>query len=189
MDGSTKSVPIMDGGQLWLQYLEEKDYQAVILPFTDKGTLAMAIILPRKGLYEKVEQKITGGGLYSVVHHMSVKNVSIRLPKFYTKNSLNLVDTFKAMGMTDVFSSDTADLTGMSDQPSQSLGFVIHEAVINVDENGTEAAAATASGITGCCGADPIEFTADHPFLYVIFDTETDAVLFLGRVLKPELKQ
>ncbi len=88
----------------------------------------MAIILPRKGLYEKVEQKITGGGLYSLVHHMSVKNLSsIRLPKFYTKNSLNLVDTFKAMGMTDVFSSDTADLTGMSDQPSLSLSFVIHE--------------------------------------------------------------
>lgn len=189
LDGSTTSVPIMNGAERWLQYLEEKDYQAVVLPFTDKGTLAMAIILPRNGLYEKVEQKITGGGLYSVVHHMSPSLVSVKLPKFYTRNSLNLVNTFKAMGMTDVFFSDTADLSGISDQPGLVLGFIIHEVVIDVDEKGTEAAAATAAGINYTAGpTEPVKFTADHPFLYAIFDTETDAVLFLGRVLKPELK-
>jgi len=190
LDGSTTSVPIMGGAERRLQYLEEKDYQAVVLPFTDTGTLAMAIILPRKGLYEKVEQKITGGGLYSVVHHMSPSLVRVRLPKFYTRNSLNLVDTFKAMGMTDVFLADTADLSGISDQPLLSLGFIIHEVVIDVDEKGTEAAAVTAAGVGQTAGpTEPVEFIANRPFFYAIFDTETDAVLFLGRVLKPELKQ
>jgi serpin B len=188
LDGSTKSVPMMNGGELGLQYLEEKDYQAVVLPFNDNGTLAMAIILPRKGLYEKVEQKITGGGLYSLVHRMKEGLVWLRLPKFYTRNSLNLADTCKAMGMTDVFSSDTADLTGMSDQPPLYLSFIIHEVVIAVDENGTEAAAATATG-GSTASPEPVEFLADHPFLYAIFDRETDAVLFLGRVLSPEQKQ
>ena len=191
LDGSTTDVPMMSGGGM-LQYLEESAYQAVMLPYTQQGSLAMAIILPGKGLFKQVEQEITGGGLYSIIHHMKACQVSVKLPKFYTRNNLNLIDAFKAMGMTDVFSPETADLSGIDGGNAQPLyvSFIIHEAIIDVDEHGTEAAAGTAAGIsTTVVPAEQVKFVADHPFIYAIFDRNTDAVLFLGRVLKPELKQ
>jgi serpin B len=188
LDGSTIDVPTMTGTES-VKYLEGKEFQAVSLPFVDQGSLAMVILLPNKGLFEKVEQEVTAGGLYSVIHHMQSGEVNLHIPKFYVRTNRKLNDDLTAMGMPDVFSSDTADLSGIDNGfGNLFISFVIHEAVVTVNEKGAEAAAATAAG--GAGGGfpppKPVEFIADHPFIYAIYDRTTDAVLFLGRILVPE---
>ena len=91
-----------------------------------------------------------------------------------------------AMGMTTAF-EDTADLSGMNGKTDLKITAVIHKAFVKVDEEGSEAAAATAVvvGIKSAAPQEPIEFVADHPFLYAIVDRATGAILFFGRVANP----
>ena len=86
--------------------------------------------------------------------------------------------------MSDAFSGGRADFSGMTGRRGLFIGAVIHQAQVEVSEAGTEAAAATA--VTMKRGAPPIEFAADHPFLFLIRDKQTGSILFMGRVVNPE---
>ena len=91
----------------------------------------------------------------------------------------------KGLGIGELFSTD-ADLSGISDEKGLHIDAVIHKTFIDVDEKGTEAAAATAIMAAGAgMPPKPLQFNADHPFLYVIRDTRSGAVLFVGRVTDP----
>lgn len=187
LDGTDKDVPTMQQ-QGTFEYVNTSVLQAVKLRYF--GTLAMVIVAPVKGEFNTVMQQITGGGLYSIIHGMNSTLLNLKLPKFHARTNRTVNDDLKMLGMTDVFSGERADLSGIDANKNPEklyLDFVIHEAVIDVDEKGTEAAAATAAGVagTGMNPSEPIDFTIDRPFLFAIYDTNTDAVLFMGCVLDP----
>ena len=108
----------------------------------------------------------------------------LSLPRFKTESSFALADPLKVLGMTDAFAADKADFSGMTGKRDFFIGAVVHKSFVSVDENGTEAAAATAVVVgTSALPAAPVTFTADHPFIFLIRDIQTGALLFVGRVV------
>jgi len=114
--------------------------------------------------------------------------VNVTMPKFKYESAFGLRDTLSSLGMPDAF-RDGADFSGMTDVRGIYIDNVIHKAYISVDEKGTEAAAATATvmivGDSGRPRPEPVQFTIDRPFIYLIRDNQTGTILFVGRVLNP----
>jgi serpin B len=108
--------------------------------------------------------------------------VSVSMPKFRFERSYDLPEHLKALGMVDAFDQGRADFSGMADS-SLSIGAVAHKAFIEVNEEGTEAAAATAVVMIT---SGPPRFYIDHPFLLLIRDTKHGTILFMGRVMNPK---
>lgn len=165
-------------------YGEGDAFQALELPY--KGDdLSMLVILPKKpdGLAE-VEGRFSVD-LLRGLKGLPEREVVVNLPKFTMTQSLDLADALLAMGMKRVW-SDAADLSGMSGQKDLKLSAVVHKAFIEVDEKGTEAAAATAALMAiKSMPAPAVVFRADHPFLFAIRHKASGCVLFLGRLANP----
>lgn len=156
------------------------------LPYA-RGEMVMDIILPKTNL-AAVEKQFAAGGLHAWVSKLQTKKVDITLPRFKTSYRFEVGETLQAMGMKDAFVYPKADFSGMDGSKELFISKVIHQAFVDVNEHGTEAAAATA--VIGEAGGvpppeKPVEFRADHPFLYVIRDTRSREVLFVGRVADP----
>lgn len=111
--------------------------------------------------------------------------IIVHLPKFKLEEQYELKEPLAKLGMTDVFSGDTADLSGMNGAGGLFLSTVAHKAFVEVNEEGTEAAAATA-GIAAFCALREERFTADHPFLFFIRHNKTKSILFFGRFSSPQ---
>jgi serpin B len=154
------------------------------------GELAMLIILPdaNDGL-PQVEKALTPEKLAAWEAGLAANRVAVSLPRFSTEMSLDLGDTLRAMGIHLAFdTTGAADFSGMSTSQKLAISRVIHKARVDVTEEGTEAAAATA--VTMRAGAmvaqtPPEIFQADHPFLYLIRRNGSGSVLFVGRLVKP----
>ncbi len=162
--------------------------QLLELPYGD-GKLSMVVVLPmaKDGL-AAVEKKVAGGALAGWIKALNGGQADVTLPKFKITGKFSLGDTLKKMGMPLAFTFPGADFSGVDDTKTLYLSQVIHEALVTVDEKGTEAAAATAAGMrAGGMPQKPMVFRADHPFLFLIRDMETGAVLFMGRVVVPTL--
>jgi serpin B len=189
-EGTFKSL---DGGENMSQmmrktnhfnYAGDEDYQAVELPY-EGGELSMVVILPGEGRFRDFEGGLTPEKLAAVVDNFSTRNVTVTTPKFsFAPDAIRLSKTLSEMGMPVAFSY-SADFSGIDGTRNLSISDVLHKAFIKVDEAGTEAAASTAViiGITGM-PPEPIEFTADHPFIYLIRDIKTGAILFIGRIVE-----
>lgn len=162
--------------------------------------LAMELVLPRAadGLPE-LEKKLVGGTLDNLAGALRSREVIVSVPRFTIapEEGIALSDTLKSMGLIDAWKVEAADLGGMAKlKPNENLFLqeAFHKAFIEVEEEGTEAAAATAVvvgvGITSVEPEPPppVRFNADHPFLFVIRDTKTQAILFIGRVDDPTQK-
>jgi serpin B len=109
------------------------------------------------------------------------------MPRFEFESDFNLKDTLADLGMPDAFTGD-ADFSGMTGSRDLFIGEVIHKAFVSVDEAGTEAAAATAVVMpTAAMPEEPVEVTVDRPFIFLIRDIETGAILFVGRVVNPSV--
>lgn len=111
-------------------------------------------------------------------------DVHVHLPKFKMENSYDLKSDLSGLGLQDIFDSGKADLSGMSGSQDLFLSEIVHKSFIEVNEEGTEAAAATA-GIAVFCMLLEEDFNADHPFLYFIRHNPTQSVLFFGRYASP----
>ena len=187
-------VPMM---QRWdeFRYGAVNDLQILELPYGD-GSLSMVVLLPKEidGLAE-LETKLTVRNLQrwlaSVKHEDEVR---VYLPKFKTASWFQMDDTLKAMGMELAFDTHAADFSGMTGGRDLFISAVIHQAFVDVDEEGTEAAAAT--GIVMEPTSAPIQepkeppiFRADHPFVFMIRDNRNGAIMFLGRITNPLLQQ
>ena len=112
--------------------------------------------------------------------------VDLSMPKFQAQTSISLADQLASLGMPDAFDSAKADFSGMTGSRELMIGSILHQATIDVNEEGTEAAAATMVGmsLTSMPGQSfTIHF--DKPFIYVIYETTTNAVVFMGRVVNP----
>jgi serpin B len=154
------------------------------LPYENRQ-LSMVILLPGKidGL-AVLEKNLTAANLKTWLETLSAHQVRISLPKFKQTAQFQLNKALGDMGMTDAFSKQ-ADFSGMSSHDNLAISAVVHKAFVDVNEAGTEAAAATAVGIrvTSAPVTKVVTFKADHPFIYVIRDNRTGALLFMGRVV------
>jgi serpin B len=167
-------------------YTETQDMQVLEMPYIGDD-LSMTILLPKKadGL-GKVEASLSAATLKTWVARLRKQKVGVFLPRFKMEFSVGLVDTLEAMGMPRAFDPSRADFSGMDGTRALSITAVIHKAFVDVNEEGTEAAAATAV-VMGLRSAPsrPIIFNADRPFIFLIRDRVTGSVLFIGRVTDP----
>ncbi|KAJ1200955.1 hypothetical protein NDU88_004774 [Pleurodeles waltl] len=116
---------------------------------------------------------------------MGKAEVELLLPKFQLKESYDMREILSSMGMSDAFNQGKADLSGMSNKNDLYLSNVFHKAFVEVNEEGTEAAAATAAVVVLKMAALSVKFQADHPFLFIIKDNKTGSILFCGRFCSP----
>ena len=184
MDGKKTDVPLMHM-KAHLRYADTDHLQAVELAYKG-GETAMTVLLPKKadGLAD-VEKKLTADTLDAVHKGMRKIEVTLTLPRFKIETKYTLNDPLKALGMKDAFDGK-ADFTGMAEAEKLFIAAVLHKAFVEVNEEGTEAAAATAVVVAKHGGSPPREvFTADRPFLFVSRHLPTDTVLFHGRCEKP----
>jgi serpin B len=149
----------------------------------------MVIILPAKadGL-PALEKSLTGESLGKWIEALTNEEAILTIPKFKATSEFELGDALKKMGMPAAFSLPPADFSGMTGKKELFIGAVIHKAFVDVNETGTEAAAATAVVMMRGAAPRPPKnvFRADHPFLFFIRDTRSGAVLFMGRVTNPK---
>ena len=156
-------------------------YQAADLPY-DGNDLAMTVIVPDS--LSDFEAALTANSLAAVIAGLAPASVALTLPKFNYTASLDLSAALKALGMTDAFDS-TADFSGIDGARDLYISAVLHKGFVGIDEAGTEAAAATAVVIDPDGETEPVTFTVAKPFLFVIRDKPTGAILFVGRVVDP----
>ncbi|XP_012659747.1 serpin B12 isoform X2 [Otolemur garnettii] len=157
-----------------------------------KGELSMLVLLPSysddnlKGL-EELERKITYEHIvaWSNSENMSEKMVAVSLPQFTLEDSYDLNSVLEDMGIVDIFDETKADLTGISPTPNLCLSKIVHKTFLEVDENGTQPAAASGAVGPGKSAPSLVEFNANHPFLFLIRHNKTQTILFYGRVCSP----
>ncbi|HDN78929.1 MAG: serpin family protein [Chloroflexi bacterium] len=187
LDGSEVTVPMMRQTEL-LRYAEGDGYQAVELPYRMPG-FSMLILLPEANRFEEFEASLNGELINAIVKSLDSKNVALTMPKFKFESSFLLAKTLAQMGMPDAFLLERADFSGMDGTRNLFIREVTHKAFVSVDEEGTEAAAATAVIVAlKAVISPPIKVIVDHPFIFLIRDNETGTILFMGRVMNPSLK-
>jgi serpin B len=182
-DGTTVEVGMMHVGE-GLPYAAGTGWRAVEIPYVG-GSLAMTVIVPDD--LAAFEQALTADQLASITTGLAERPVSLTLPKFSIETKAQLADVLAALGMPTAF-SDAADFSGITTAEQLAISEVIHQANIDVDEKGTEAAAATAVVMRATAmPVEPLTVRVDRPFLFALRDVPTGAVLFLGRVGDPSI--
>jgi len=171
---------MMHQSRLACRFYADAEVQLLELPY--KGDrLSMVVLLPRQldGLLG-LEQGLTAPKLKGWIASLARSEVDVWFPKFKATSEFRLDEKLKALGMVAAFGA--ADFTGMFQQGGPRISAVVHKAFVEVNERGTEAAAATAVVTKSSM---PPSFRADHPFLFLIRDQSTGSVLFLGRLVNP----
>lgn len=185
LDGSEVTVPMM-GQRMGIPYYVGNGYAAAELPYAGESAV-MTVLVPDAGRFEEVESQLNGAMFKEMLANLAPADVTLRMPKFEYESSFMLSDTLASMGMPLAFDENRADFSGMTDQQALYIGNVIHKAFVAVDEEGTEAAAATAVIMEGASAVMPEnELYIDRPFIYFIRDVESGQILFIGRVLNPK---
>jgi serpin B len=192
LSGRVVPAPMMslDLGALGMElpYADEDgEYQALELPYTGER-LAMIVLLPAESRYRSFERSLDGARLTAITNALSETTLAeVRLPKFsFTSASISLKPVLGSLGMLDAFAPGMADFSGIDDTTDLFIQDVVHKAFVSVDESGTEAGAATGV-IIGVTSAPPPpkRFIADRPFVFLIRDKQTGAILFIGRITNP----
>ena len=168
-----------------LAYLRADGYQAVLLPYKD-SRLAMAVVLPEAGPPAALAPRLARG-LAPLLTAATRQSVALSLPKFRQRAGFGLIPVLQQLGVQDAFTS-AADFSGITSTVRLFISAVVHQAYIDVDEQGTEAAAATAVAMRPMAlrrGPEPVRMIVDRPFLFAITDTATGLPLFLGQVTRP----
>ena len=185
-DGTEKLHPMMQQ-EGRLAYYETEQFQAVALPYGDDRRLSMYIFLPQPDYtLEEFSESLTAENWDTWMAQFSMQTGTLQLPRFTFEYSTSLKDALSALGMSIAF-SDQADFSNLSNEPT-AISEVLHKTFIEVNEEGTEAAAATSVEIiTLSAPVDPpFQMTVDRPFFFAIRDNQTQTVLFLGSVIEPE---
>lgn len=166
-------------------YHEIKNAKLLELPYVGRQ-LSMIVILPNEAAQlSELEDELTSANLQSWLSGIEEQFVSVYLPKFkVTWGAYDLISPLQTMGMRKAFGAG-ADFSGMDGRKDFKIGLLLHKALVEVNEEGTEAAAATVAGVMFTGRPRIHTFKADHPFLFVIRDNTTGSILFFGRILDP----
>lgn len=182
--GTTVDVPMMKQTQQ-LAYAEAAGWQAVEMPYNGRQ-LSMVLFLPKEGELETFESHFNGKTFRAALDQLHSTRVELKMPRFELEASVNLKKALQAMGMVEAFTRGAADFTKMTALDDLYISAVLHKGYVKVDEEGTEAAAATAVlAVRTSMLLPPKIMTLNRAFLFVILDKPTGAVLFVGRVVDP----
>jgi len=185
LDGSSATVPTM-AMTAEQSYASGQGWQAVDLPYVG-NKLALTIIMPSD--FGALAAGLNGTKLDEITSSMKMNEVDLTLPLFSAQTQADLSGMLAQLGMPLAFDPNQADFSDMTTQEQLYIAFVIHQANISVDENGTEAAAATAVGMgTTAMPGSTATMHVDHPFIFALRDVDTGAVLFLGQISDPSAK-
>jgi serpin B len=183
------NVSMMEAKNDEFHYARDKDVKILGIPFMNE-TMFMYFILPHKrfGL-DQIEENLNGNRLLALFDKASKRDrVFVQVPKFKLEKELPLKEVLMKMNVTDMFAR-SADLSGLFGKKGLFVSKAFHQAVIEVNEEGSEAAAATAAVINKMAVVTPSsEFIADHPFLFAIVHRETNSILFFGRFANNKFK-
>ncbi len=181
-------VPMMHQ-KAYFRYAERDELQVLDLPYIG-NKLSMVILLPNQvdGLAD-LESRLTPENLenwlsFSEVRYDASEGLRVWLPKFKMSSEFNLKEVLSNMGMPLAFIDGVANFSGINEKAPLAISAVVHKTFVDVNEEGTEAAAATAV-VGGTRGRPPPSFVADHPFLFLIRDNQSGSILFIGRVVNP----
>lgn len=183
LGGEEVTVPMMRQTES-LPYAEGDGYQAVELAY-DGGELSMIVLLPEEGGFEAFEGSLDAALLAEIEAGLARQHVELSMPRFEFDSEFSLSQALAALGMEAAL-TEAADFSGMTGAPDLYISEVVHKAFVSVDEEGTEAAAATGvvMNLTSA-PAEVVRMTVDRPFIFLIRDLESGALLFLGRVADP----
>jgi serpin B len=184
--GKSVQTPMMSQKRQF-RYAELESLQLLELPYVG-SQLSMLVLLPKeRGGLAQLESSLSMEDLKRWKSRLHDTDVLVFLPKFKVTSQFRLDKTLMTMGMADAFSETKANFAGMDGKPNWLyISAVIHKTFVDVNEEGTEAAAATAVAIQARgIPAQPPTFRADHPFLFLIYENQTDSILFLGRIIDP----
>jgi len=183
LDGSIKKVPMMSQGKD-LMYFKGDNFSSVRLPYGEEK-IAMYVVLPDEGVKpDDVISSFSAEKWNEYTRSFSETNVSILMPKFKMEYGIKLLnDVLTDLGMGIAF-SDSADFSGIA--PDIFISRVLHKAVIEVNEKGSEAAAVTVVEMRETAmPMEIVEFTVNRPFIFVIADDRSASILFMGKVVNP----
>ncbi|MBI5831178.1 MAG: serpin family protein [Armatimonadetes bacterium] len=187
LDGSRVRLPVMHQTED-MAYARGAGWQAVAKYYRGSH-LRGVFVVPDAGGFAAFAGSLTSQTWADIRERLSSYEVTLALPKFGARVGTDLVDTLKSLGVTDAFDPETADLSGIGGEPHELyLGVASHEAFVRLDEEGTEAAAVTIVGALKGGERAPsrqASLTIDRPFLFLIEDTATGTILFLGRIGNP----
>ena len=169
-------------------YFQGAGYQAIDLPYKGKE-MSMTVLVPDKGNFSDFEASLDAGSVNGILKNLRSGRLQLTMPLFEFESQVSLKDTLAAMGMPDAFNGGAADFSGMDgrrcaeDPACLRITDVFHKSFVSVDEEGTEAAAAT--GVMVGVTSLPPQVAIDRPFIFLIRDLETETILFVGRVVDP----
>lgn len=185
LDGTTVAAPAVGQQNTW-RYAEADGLQAVRIPL-EGFEVGLVVIAPPVGELDAFEAGLTSESFQAFLDGMESREVIFRMPKVnFTTPSIMLRPKLAALGMNAPFSPSTADFSGITQDEPLFISDVVHKAMLGIDENGVEAAAATAVILAGSgIPPEPVEFDVDRPFFVAIVDAPTDTVLFAGHIVDP----
>jgi len=184
------TVPLMFLGGTYESYYANNGLQALELNYNESN-VSMLILLPtQKYNLSAIETGLSAREVYSIESNLSSQDMDIWLPRFNTTKSEDMNTLLQALGIKSAFDPYSANFSRISTNESLYISHVLHEAFIKVTENGTEAAGATVvsmdtTAVLNLHPIQPIDFRADHPFLFFIIDKQTGTILFMGRESDP----
>jgi serine protease inhibitor len=177
-------VPMMNRKQHY-RYAENELFQALELPYAGRRLSMLALLPVEVDGLSKLEESLKLETLETWLEDLNESEVNVTLPKFELSFPFQMNEFLISMGMTDAF-TERADFSGMDGGRDLYIGAALHKAFVAVNEQGTEAAAATAVIMrTKAMAISSILFRADHPFLFLIRDNASGSILFMGRLVKP----
>ena len=182
IDGEPITVRMMNQAEHFLMTTGD-GYMAAELPYSNRRA-SMLVIVPDQNYFFEVEERLGNDFIAEITDNLTDENLHLCMPKFETVSAFQLENALSDMGMASAFGM-SADFSGMDGTLSLYIASVIHKAFVSVDENGTEAAAATAVLMQKLNGESSVEFIVDRPFIYLIRDRGTGTILFIGRFLNP----
>ncbi|CAJ0599077.1 unnamed protein product [Cylicocyclus nassatus] len=183
-ENEQKQIEFMNEYQKNRLYAENDDLQVLTLPYKDT-TYALSILLPKKRFaLAEIRNKITGSTLRELLRQVKMEFMTISVPKMKIETKFELKKALISMGITEMF-TDNADFTGITKEPPLKVSDAAHRALIEVDEEGTVAAAATVITMVKATALrpqkKPITFIADHPFIFIL--TKNDSPIFTGQFI------
>lgn len=184
LDGTVKSASFMHSQELSTRAAQVDGLEVFELGY-DGGELSMLVIVPPSGQFESFEQSLTGDRVAQLVSSLKPETLALKLPKFEARSAFPLKDPLSELGLGLAFSG-AADFSGISTAAQLAISEVVHQAFVKVNEQGTEAAAATAVVVDERTSV-PVarQLVVDRPFVFAIRDQATGALVFIGRVTSP----